>query len=301
MLNQNQAVQNILATLTLKNNRQHKIIFDGGEVRVNNKFLEFYYEVDKEVYPINHYWDLYDKNHQEAISKYEGHMFCPLCELAPITVAKGEERRYFKVDRTNMQKHDIQCSYRLKMGSKNETNEFYKDLDKTDIKNRLRSCMNKMLKNRKKGKGEQGEKNNSIRNSQDGFLDFLTKGNVKKYLPHKNFTVGTLSEDLDIQKIFYGKCCLYILQYILEGEDEVKRYYLKVLDHKSKRQIFDIAIPTYVYKYLKAEFDDIPVSKSDAKNYYLCFSGIMQKNKYSYNSRLTDSRLILFEEDMGEI
>lgn len=57
---------------------------------MNNKFLEFYYEVDKEVHPINDYWDLYDKSHQEAISKYEGHMFGPFCELAPITVAATE-------------------------------------------------------------------------------------------------------------------------------------------------------------------------------------------------------------------
>lgn len=65
-------------------------------------------------YPANVYWDLYDKNHMEAIKKYDGHMFCPLCKLAPLTVAKGNQRRYFKVIESDMEKHDIECSERYK-------------------------------------------------------------------------------------------------------------------------------------------------------------------------------------------
>lgn len=265
---------------------------------MKNKFEDFFYEVDKKVYPISMYWDLYDKNHQEAISKYEGHMFCPLCEQAPITVAKGEERRYLKVDRTNMQKHDVNCSYRLKMGNKKETSEFYKDLDKTDIKNRLRSCMNRMLKNEREAKIEGKGITNNKKKSEEGFLNFTTNSKKKKYLPHKNFTVGMLDDDLYIQKIFYGKSSLYLFQYIPDGEIEVKMYYLKVLNQKSKKQIFGIAISKYVYEYLKAVFDGIPTNKDEAKKYHLCFSGIMQKSKYGYKSKLIDSRLIMIEEDM---
>jgi len=34
-------------------------------------------------------------------------MFCPLCKLAPITAAKGVERRYLKVDKKEAQKYYI--------------------------------------------------------------------------------------------------------------------------------------------------------------------------------------------------
>ena len=74
---------------------------------MKNKFEEFYFENDRN-YPADAYWDLYDKNHQEAIKKYEGHMFCPLCRLAPLTVAKGELRRYFKVVQSDMETISIQ-------------------------------------------------------------------------------------------------------------------------------------------------------------------------------------------------
>ena len=40
---------------------------------MKNKFEEFYFENDRN-YPADVYWNLYDKNHQEAIKKYEGHM-----------------------------------------------------------------------------------------------------------------------------------------------------------------------------------------------------------------------------------
>lgn len=111
---------------------------------MKNKFDEFYFENDTN-YPANVYWDLYDKNHMEAIKKYDGHMFCPLCKLAPLTVVRGNQRRYFKVIESDMEKH-VECSYRHKKATKKETHNFYKDLDTTDIRNRLVSCLNRMLK-----------------------------------------------------------------------------------------------------------------------------------------------------------
>ena len=41
---------------------------------MKNKFDEFYFENDTN-YPTNVYWDLYDKNHMEAIKKYDGICF----------------------------------------------------------------------------------------------------------------------------------------------------------------------------------------------------------------------------------
>lgn len=81
------------------------------------KFEEFYFENDK-TYSSEVYWNLYDKDHKAAIKKYEGHIFCPLCRLAPLTVAKGNLRRYFKVIESDIEKHDSKCSYRRKKGNR---------------------------------------------------------------------------------------------------------------------------------------------------------------------------------------
>ena len=116
-----------------------------------------------------------------------------------------------------------------------------------------------------------------------------------KYLPHKNIYSKTLEEDLGIQKIYYGRCALYILKYIPKGEEEIKMYYLKILDINTKKQICDIAIPIYVYKYLENELREIPEEKDKADIYYLCFSGILGKGKYTYKSKLMDSRLLVLE------
>ena len=52
----------------------NKFSVHNGENTVKSKFEEFYYEDDKN-YPVDVYWKLYDKNHAEAIRKYEGHIF----------------------------------------------------------------------------------------------------------------------------------------------------------------------------------------------------------------------------------
>lgn len=263
---------------------------------MKNKFEEFYFENDR-TYLAEVYWDLYDKDHQAAIKKYEGHMFCPLCCLAPLTVAKGNLRRYFKVVESDMEKHDSECSYRRKKGTKKETEGFYRDLDTTDIRSRLISCMNRMLKKTKLvtgGKGNTGHKKGEYKKD---FLNFTTEGGKIKYLPHKNINSKTLEDDIDVQKVYYGKCALYIIKYIPQEEKEIKMYYLKVLHQDTKKQICDISISPFVYKYLESDFRFIPEEKEKAENYYLCFSGVLEKGKYSYRCKLQDSRLIVIEKD----
>lgn len=263
---------------------------------MKNKFDEFYFENDRN-YPADVYWDLYDKNHMEAIKKYDGHMFCPLCKLAPLTVAKGNQRRYFKVIESDMEKHDIDCSYRHKKGTKKETHNFYKDLDQTDIRNRLVSCLNRMLKVALKDTSDGTSSVHGGKKSKKNFLDFTGDSGKIKYLPHKNLNSKNLEEDMDIQKIYYGNCALYIYKYIPKDETDVKMYYLKVLNKNSKKQICEISISPYVYTYLSDELIDIPEDKNKASNYYLCFSGILEDGRYSYICKLKDSRLLVLEKE----
>ena len=263
---------------------------------MNNKYDEFYFEDDTN-YPASVYWDLYDENHMDAIRKYDGHMFCPVCKLAPLTVARGNQRRYFKVIESDMEKHDTDCPYRYNRASKRETNNFYKDLDATDIENRLVSCLNRILKKNKKNKGGNGLLERGEKKSKNNFFDYEGNGGERKYLPHKNFNSGNLDENMDIQKIYYGRCALYIYKYIPKDEKDIKMYYLKVLNKNNKKQICEISISPYVYNYLGDKLADIPEKKDEAINYYLCFSGIMEKDKYSYKCKLKDSRLLALEKE----
>lgn len=264
---------------------------------MKNKYEEFYYEEDKQNHPACDYWELYDKSPLQALEKYEGNIFCPLCELAPLTVAKGNERRYMKVVEANMSKHAEWCSYRLDKANKKETEYFYEDLDQTDIQNRLISCLNRMLKKHTpQYGGGMGNLNTVLhRKDKENFFDIETEAKKKKYLPHRNLYSKQLETEIDVTRIYYGKCALYLFEYIPEGETEIKKYYLKILNAKTKKIICDVSISTYVFKYLEEMFSEISREKENASVFYLCFAGCMEKNKFSYTCKLKDSRMIVLE------
>ena len=127
-------------------------------------------------------------------------LFCPVCKLAPLTVARGNQRRYFKVIESDKEKHDIDCPYRHEVASRKETGKFYEDLDTTDISNRLTSCLNRMLKTVSKSTNGNGLQMRGVKKSKNNFFNFKGNSGEKKYLPHKNFNSGNLEEDMDIQK-----------------------------------------------------------------------------------------------------
>lgn len=198
----------------------------------------------------------------EAIKKYDGHMFCPLCKQLRLTVARGNNEDILKFIEPDMEKHDIECSYRHKKATKKETHNFYKDLNTTDIRNRLVSCLNRMLKSVLKDTNNGNSFIRGDKKSKNNFFDFKGDSGENKYLPHKNFNSKDLEEEMDIQKIYYGKCALYIYKYIPKDETDIKMYYLKVLNKSSKKQICEISISPYVYNYLSDELADIPEDKN---------------------------------------
>lgn len=262
---------------------------------MNKKYDEFYFENDTN-YPADVYWNLYDKNHKEAIRIYDGHMFCPICKLAPLTVARGNQRRYFKVIEADTEKHDIDCSYRYNMATKKEIINFYGDLDTTDIRNRLISCLNRMLKRVTEYMDGNGFLTKEEKKEKNNFFNIKGVYGESKYLPHKNFNLGHLEKDIGIHKIYYGKCTLYIYKYIPKGESDIKKYYLKILSENREKHICEISISPYVYNYLDGILDDIQENKDEALNYYLCFAGVMEKDKYSYKCKLLDSRFLVLEK-----
>ena len=52
------------------------------------KYNEFYFTEDGKIHPDLDYWDLYNKNKNEAMKKFDGKMNCHLCFMAPLTVAR---------------------------------------------------------------------------------------------------------------------------------------------------------------------------------------------------------------------
>ena len=144
---------------------------------MKKKYNEFYFNDDGIIYPDSEYWDAYENNKISTIKKYDGKMYCPMCLKAPLTIANGIERKYFKVVNSDMGKHDEGCAYLLEKATKKEINQFYGEVDKDDIKNRLTLCMNKMLKK----SIHNTEMNNMIESlNKDSCSDMFVIENSKK-------------------------------------------------------------------------------------------------------------------------
>ena len=296
------------------------------------KFNEFYFE--NEIHPANDYWQLYNKDPKAAIEKYDGHIFCPICESAPLTIVKGNKRRYFKVSHSDMEKHLEDCSFRNEPATKKETINFYKDLDTTDIESRLLSCLNKMLKKELVTNDKEPSSVPTEKNHTNNFLDIVIN-NRKKYLPNKYLYSENLYKDSDKQTIYYGKCALYIISpnntndtndtndinntndtndindtndtndiNDTNNKNNQKHYFLKVLNNDTKKEICEISITKNIYGYLSIDLENIPNEKDKAINYYICFSGFLNKkqrqykgNNYDfYQCNLRDSRLLILEK-----
>ena len=275
------------------------------------KFNEFYFE--NEIHSANDYWQLYNKDPKAAIKKYDGHVFCPICESAPLTIVKGNKRRYFKVSHSDMEKHSEDCSFRNNPATKKETTYFYKDLDTTDIESRLLSCLNKMLKKELTTADKESSSVSTRKNYTNNFLDIVIN-NRKKYLPNKYLYSENLYKDSDIQTIYYGKCALYIISpnntndtnntNDINNKNNQKYYYLKVLNSYTKKEICEISIAKNIYGYLSSDLENIPNKKDEAIDYYICFSGFLKKKQRQYKGNnydfhqcnLRDSRLLILEK-----
>lgn len=260
---------------------------------MKKKYNEFYFNDDEIIYPDSEYWDAYENNKISAIKKYDGKMYCPMCLKAPLTIANGIERKYFKVVNSDMGKHDEGCAYLLEKATKKEINQFYGEVDKDDIKNRLTLCMNKMLKK----SIHNTEMNNMIESlNKDSCSDMFVIENSKKekkYLPNINLYSRSMKENISILKIYYGQCKIYVTSFSEKESKEVKRYYLNILNRNTLFKICSVSLSPTVYKYIGINFSD---TKENAKEYFLCFVAEMNlKNNY-LNCSIGDSRRTLFEE-----
>lgn len=253
---------------------------------VRNKYNDFYYCVDNKIHPDTDYWDLHTENKIEAIRKYEDKIYCPLCLQAPLSVAIGEQRKYFKVAKSNMDKHLTDCPNLLDEATQREVKEFYIHASDKDIINRLTVCMNRMLKSELGGFSL--EKNNKTDKSLRELSVFVIENTrkVKKYLPNLSLYSKGLEEDLGRIKIYYGKCKIWH-----KGTDG-GRHYIYLLNYATNSQICSLSASSKVYEYLRLNLSD---EKNNAKEYYVCFIAELAKNGKFLNAVLKDSRMAKFE------
>ena len=238
---------------------------------------------DRKTHPDSDYWDLYNKDKNEAMKKFKGKMNCTLCFMAPLTVAKGRKLKYFRVNQSDVSKHLKNCPYLLDETTKSEVKEFYENATDEDIKNRLTICMNKMLK-----KKIEETKNNEFK----AFI-IENRKRKRKYLPTISLYSQDIREELDKLKIYYGKCKVYYRIYTDKNE-EIKRYYLQVLNNKTNKLICSLSVSSTVFGYLK--YTNLPNENENYKEYYLCFFAEFYIKEEYLNAILKDSRMILFEE-----
>ena len=260
------------------------------------KYDEFYFTEDEKIHLASDYWDLYDKDKNEAIKKFEGKMNCSLCFMAPLTVAKGRQLQYFRVNQSDVIKHLKNCPYLLDEATKTEIKEFYKNTTNEDIMSRLTVCMNKMLKKKIK---ETKNSELTIKEENNKFETFIIENRErrKKYLPIISLYSQHIREELDKLKIYYGKCKIYYnyRTYIDKNDKnkEIKKYYLRILDNKTNKLICSLSVSSAVFSYLEIS---LPDKKENAKLYYLCFFAEFNIKEGYLNAVLKDSRMILFEE-----
>ena len=260
------------------------------------KYNEFYFMEDGKIHPDSDYWNLYNKNKNEATKKFDGKMNCDLCFMAPLTVAKGRKLKYFKVNQSDVSKHLKNCPYLLDEATKSEVKEFYESAIDEDIKNRLTICMNKMLK-----KKIEETKNNELTVKEDNneFKAFIIENRKRKrkYLPTISLYSQDIREELDKLKIYYGKCKVYYnyRTYIDKNDKnkEIKRYYLQILNNKTNKLICSLSVSSTVFGYLEIS---LPDKRENSKLYYLCFFAEFYIKEEYLNAILKDSRMILFEE-----
>ncbi|MDP8161873.1 hypothetical protein QJU89_00105 [Pasteurella skyensis] len=251
----------------------------------DKKYDEFYYCVDNTVYPCSCYWDLYEKDSQEATRIYESKMYCPICKQAPIIVAKGKIRKYMRVK--NVDAHHSDCIYFLEEASKKETQIYYDDLDKSDISNKLKYLLNKMLKSQLAGKNISTKVSNPSSNRENIDITITTNNyKKKKYLPHISLYSRNIRENLNIVKMYYGKVKIYCKKW----ENGGISIYILTLNNK---QICAISANKNVYKHLDIIF---PEKKENAETYYVTFACEMYEKGAYLNGILIDSRMAIFEK-----
>ena len=261
---------------------------------MGKKYNEFYFTEDEKIHPDSDYWELYNKTKKEAIEKFEGKMNCPLCFMAPLTVAKGRKLKYFKVNQSDAKKHSKNCPYLLDKATKSEVENFYESATDEDIENRLTICMNKMLKQKIKEKS----KNNELivkedNNEFEGFIIENRKGK-RKYLPTISLYSQHIREELNRLKIYYGKCKIYYnCRTYIDKNKEVKRYYLQVLNNKTDKLICRLSVSSAVFNHLNISLSD---KKENSKIYYLCFFAEFYIKEGYLRANLKHSRMIMFEE-----
>lgn len=257
------------------------------------KFDEFYFVGDNSVHQDYEYWDVYNIDRQGAIEKFDGKMFCPLCKKAPLTIARGEMRKYFKVVKRDMDKHDPNCSYMLKVATKRETKEFFDNLSKSDIKNRLTSCINLFLK-KEKNKATANNSHPKAPHINVDIFSFKTKSKRKKYLSHISLNSKRIRDKMDIIKIYYGKCLIWSTKSPYKNSNNVYGCLLHILNGKTKKYICSISMSGNVKEYLGIDFKD---SKEFAEHYYVSFAAEMKESKEGFlNCKVRDSRLIALEK-----
>ena len=262
---------------------------------MGKKYNEFYYSVDNKIHLDRDFWDMYNNTKTEAMRKYNKKMFCPFCRKAPLTVVMGNERKYFRVSESDMSKHISGCPTFLDEASKAEVKEFYDTIDDDDIQNRLVTYINRLLKNDIAIFDKFNEKLNN-NNKKDDFSAFCfeNKQKIKKSIPSMSLYSDCLRRNIDMIKLFYGKCKIYCKSYTDENTKEVKVYYLQILNNVTNKSICSLKISPKVYDYININF---PESKSEAKMFYIGFFSQLYINKKGYLTvDIKHSKMVRFEE-----
>ena len=236
---------------------------------MEQKYEDFYY--NREVYPIDEYWNRYDIDKRKTEAQYDGKMFCLECHKARLIAVKGFKRRYFKS--IDINEHAKWCVYRLESLSKKEINYAYKNLTDDDIYSKLNALIRILYKinNNVKRDVLQSLEDNKDKNLYNIVL-YVTKENKKGYLPYRKLVNTLNSDDCNITTLFYGKC--FLDAYI----DKNKEYgYLNIYNEDKTKKQCSLSLNKNVLFFLEKT-----ISKFNDK---VCFISFCTELKYENNGK----------------
>lgn len=222
----------------------------------NKSFEEFYYSTQKRCIPVETVQMEYEKCNGN-ISKFHGLMLCPECKTAELAFHPKTNSKKEYLSKKPSSAHLNGCSYIHDYATRKQIIDFVKILSDEQIKDRLQSALNVLLRYNIVAVSTANLLSNDnnpivIRTQSNG-------KNVYRALPRRSLSTAFIKDEEGKIFVFYGKVKLYVEEinkehttyYVLKIETENRngewKYKTKIFrgthkDSIANGNIYDLAL-----------------------------------------------------------
>lgn len=271
---------------------------------MDRKFNEFYYDEDGKVLDYDELRKDIRRNKEEALKKYEEHIFCPACRVAPLSI--NIELDYLYVSPNHQQDHDEECPMRAEYLGKRELETLYDKLTDDKLERKLNAAINKGIR-LSLGNNNINNNVNGNNNADDNELNEVNyRGRIRR-IPDRSIYSNKIYLNLGLSTLYYGLC--YIEQEYVNGDntddvkinesdggvikeknkdknekDKVSYWMIHILNRKNRETLMSIKLTEIVKHYFKYDFSD------PDKLYNVAFVLELYSKNDDYKGSLRNSR-----------